>query len=62
LAQERFEGTVSRRVRVPNWVGADNVTADYADGVLIVHLPLADKAKPRQIQVTAGARSPQIEA
>ena len=62
VAQERFEGTVSRRVRVPDWVNADNVTADYADGVLTVHLPLADKAKPRQIQVTSGAGSPQIEA
>jgi HSP20 family protein len=62
LAQERFEGTVSRRVRVPDWVNADGVTADFADGVLTVHLPLADKAKPRQIQVSVGSSSQQIEA
>ncbi|HEX7107050.1 MAG TPA: Hsp20/alpha crystallin family protein [Acidothermaceae bacterium] len=62
LAQERFEGTVSRRVRVPDWVNADHVTAEYVDGVLTIHLPLADKAKPRQIQVTTGANSHQIEA
>jgi HSP20 family protein len=62
LAQERFEGTVSRRVRIPDWVNAENVTAEYVDGVLTVRLPLADKAKPRQIQVTTGASAQQIEA
>jgi HSP20 family protein len=62
LAQERFEGTVSRRVRIPDWVNAESVTADYTDGVLTVHLPLADKAKPRQIQVSTGASAQQIEA
>jgi len=62
LAQERFEGTVSRRVRVPDWVNAESVSAEYVDGVLTVHLPLADKAKPRQIQVTTGGSAQQIEA
>jgi HSP20 family protein len=62
LAQERFEGTMSRRVRIPDWVNAESVTAEYVDGVLTVRLPLADKAKPRQIQVTTGASAQQIEA
>jgi HSP20 family protein len=62
LAQERFEGTMSRRVRIPDWVNAESVTAEYVDGVLTVRLPLADKANPRQIQVTTGASAQQIEA
>jgi HSP20 family protein len=51
LAQERFDGTMTRRLRVPEWVDADRVTADYADGVLTVVLPMAEKARPRQIEI-----------
>ncbi|HEU5033527.1 MAG TPA: Hsp20/alpha crystallin family protein [Mycobacteriales bacterium] len=63
LAQERFDGTISRRLRVPDWVDAEAVTADYVDGVLTVHLPLAEKAKPRRIEVSVGkAQQAQIES
>lgn len=51
LAQERFDGVISRRLRVPEWVDTDAVKADYADGVLTVTLPLAEKARPRRIQI-----------
>jgi HSP20 family protein len=57
LIQERFDGEISRRVRVPEWVDADAVTADYTDGVLTVQLPLAERAKPRRIAV--GSQSAQ---
>ena len=60
LAQERFDGVISRRLRVPDWVDADAVTADYADGVLTVTLPLAEKAKPRRIEIGTGSRQTQI--
>src|SRR4051812_1766090 len=60
LAQERFDGVISRRLRVPDWVDADAVSADYADGVLTVVLPLAEKAKPRRIDVGTGTRQTQI--
>jgi HSP20 family protein len=60
LVQERFEGHVTRRVRVPEWVDADAVSASYVDGVLTVTLPLAEKAKPRRINVTAAAEQTQL--
>jgi HSP20 family protein len=53
LLQERFDGAVSRRLRLPDWVDADAVSAEHRDGVLTVRLPLSDRAKPRQIAVTA---------
>jgi HSP20 family protein len=62
LAQERFDGVISRRLRVPEWVDSDTVTADYADGVLTVHLPLAEKAKPRRIEVNGASAQTQIES
>ena len=62
LTQERFDGVISRRLRVPEWVDADAVSADYADGVLTVTLPLAEKAKPRRIQVNGAATQTSIES
>jgi HSP20 family protein len=60
LLQERFDGTITRRLRVPDWVDAEAVAAEYADGVLTVHLPLAERAKPRRIEVRAGSGQAQI--
>jgi len=62
LTQERFDGVISRRLRVPDWVDADAVSADYVDGVLTVTLPLAEKAKPRRIQVTPASTQASIES
>jgi HSP20 family protein len=58
LLQERFDGAISRKLRVPDWVDADAVTADYTDGVLTVRLPVADKAKARRIQIQGGSAQP----
>jgi len=62
LTQERFDGTISRRLRVPDWVSPEAVAADYVAGVLTVHLPLAEQAKPRRIQVNTGSSPAQIES
>lgn len=56
LAQERFDGTMTRRLRVPAWVDAERVTAEHADGVLTVTLPMADRARPRQIAIASAAQ------
>lgn len=56
LLQERFDGETSRRLRMPEWVDPDAVSADYTDGVLAITLPLAERARPRQITI-GGAQS-----
>jgi HSP20 family protein len=61
LVQERFDGVISRRLRVPDWVDAGTVTAEYVDGVLTIHLPLAEKAKPRRVEIASSTRATQIE-
>ena len=60
--QERFDGQISRRLRVPEWVDADAVTADYIDGVLTVTLPLAEQAKPRRITVAGSTEQSAISS
>jgi HSP20 family protein len=62
LAQERFDCVLTRRLRVPEWVDAEAVTADYTDGVLTVTLPLAEKAKPRRIEVNTATAQASIES
>ena len=60
LLQERFDGTMTRRLRIPDWVDGEHVEADYADGVLAVRLPVAEQAKPRRIDVRAASQQTQI--
>jgi len=60
LVQERFDGAMTRRLRVPEWVDAERVSADYADGVLTVVLPVAEQAKPRRIEIHATQKQTSI--
>ena len=50
---ERFVGRFQRTITLPSSVKADQVSAQYKDGVLTVTLPKAEEAKPRQIQISA---------
>jgi HSP20 family protein len=51
---ERVSGSFSRRVRLPDVVDADAVTATYADGVLEVRVPKPAQVTPRRVQITTG--------
>jgi HSP20 family protein len=63
LVQERFDGTMTRRIRVPEWVDAERVAAEHSDGVLTVVLPVAEQAKPRRIEIRpAGSGQQSIQA
>ena len=60
LLQERFDGSMTRRLRVPDWVDAESITADYSDGVLTLTLKVAEKARARRIEVRSGSTQAQI--
>jgi HSP20 family protein len=49
--RERFYGKFSRTLTLPVAVAADQVKANYKDGVLSVTLPKAEEAKPKSIDV-----------
>jgi HSP20 family protein len=57
---ERRQGTFRRQVHLGDNLDTDNIEADYADGVLTLRIPVAEKAKPRRI--TVGTRPATIEA
>ena len=49
---ERLAGRFSRSFYLPQTVKHDGIKATYRDGILEVHVPKADEAKPRQITVS----------
>lgn len=49
--RERRFGSFSRTITLPSPVSADRIKADYDSGVLTLHLPKAEEAKPKRITV-----------
>ena len=50
---ERWQGEFSRSVELPRELNPSKASADYKNGVLSVHVPLRDEAKPQKITVRA---------
>ena len=48
---ERSYGSFQRSISLPAGVQADKATATYKDGVLIIAVPKAEEAKPKQIKI-----------
>jgi HSP20 family protein len=55
LAAERPNGLFSRQLVLGDDVDLEHVKADYEAGVLRLTIPVAEKAKPRKIEITTGA-------
>jgi len=53
LAHERPHGSYMRQFTLGNGVDAEKITANYEHGVLSVIIPVAERAKPRKIEVAA---------
>ena len=57
LANERFFGTYRRQLSLGEGIDASAISATYENGVLTVTIPLAERAKPRKIEVAQAAAS-----
>ena len=53
LASERPTGVFSRQLVLGDNVDLDRIEAGYADGVLRLVIPVAERAKPRKIKVAS---------
>jgi HSP20 family protein len=49
---ERVAAKFSRSFSLPETAKQDGIEAGYKDGILEIRMPKAEKAKPRQIEVT----------
>ncbi len=54
LASERPTGLFSRQLVLGDNLDLDSIEADYDSGVLRLRVPVAERAKPRKIQVSVG--------
>lgn len=61
LANERFFGSYRRQLALGEGIDASAISATYENGVLTVTIPLAERAKPRKIDVAHGGRQRSIE-
>jgi HSP20 family protein len=56
LVSERPQGTFARQLFLGDTLDSSAVRAEYADGVLSLTIPVAERAKPRRVEIkTAGA-------
>ena len=58
LVGERPHGTFSRQLFLSDSLDTERIDANYADGVLTIKLPIADRAKPRKIELSTDSPSP----
>jgi HSP20 family protein len=59
--RERRYGSFSRSLTLPATVKADAIEASYEAGVLTLHLPKVEEAKPKRIPVHSGQAPQMIE-
>jgi HSP20 family protein len=59
---ERSYGSFTRRLTLPEGVDADAIKATVNNGVLEVHIPKPEAAKPRKVEIAVGTEAPAIEA
>jgi HSP20 family protein len=60
VVDERTYGVFTRQLFLGETLDTDNLSADYADGVLTLTIPIAEQAKPRKIEVTSGSTRQEI--
>lgn len=55
VVTERPYGVFSRQLFLGETLDAERLEASYDAGVLTIKIPVAERAKPRKVQVTAGS-------
>jgi HSP20 family protein len=60
LSNERFVGTFQRQLSLGEGIDTEAISATYDNGVLSVTIPVAERAKPRRIEVTGNSAGRQV--
>jgi HSP20 family protein len=58
---ERVYGVFERTFVLPNSVDPDRIEARFENGVLVVRIPKAERARPREIRVSSSSGSSQVK-
>jgi HSP20 family protein len=62
LASERPRGMFSRQLVLGDNLDLERIEANYDGGVLRLSIPVAERAKPRRIEISTGEQPSAIEA
>lgn len=62
IAVERPHGAFTRQLFLGDTLDAERLEATYAAGVLTLHIPVTEAAKPRKVPIAPGADARTIEA
>ena len=54
LVSERPQGSFTRQLFLGETLDTDNINANYENGVLTLTIPVAERAKPRKVEITSG--------
>ncbi len=57
LTAERPQGSFSRQLFLAETLDVDHIEANYDAGVLTLRIPVAEKAKPRRVEIASGGRT-----
>lgn len=61
LVSERPQGTFRRQLFLGEGLDLDRVEASSENGVLTISIPVAEQAKPRKVEITAGGGAKAID-
>lgn len=62
LRRERPVGEFSRSFTLPEGVDPNKISADFAHGVLELHIPQPEERKPHRVQISPGSEQQAVEA
>ena len=62
IASERPRGVFSRQLILGDALNTEDVKASYDAGVLTLRIPVAEKAKPRRIEIETTGKRQEISA
>lgn len=62
VVDERSYGVFSRQLFLGEALDADRLSANYDAGVLTLRIPIAEQARPRKVEITAGDSPKEINS
>ncbi len=62
IVAERPQGSFTRQLFLAETLDTERIEASYDAGVLTVRLPVAEQAKPRKVEISAGSARREINA
>ena len=60
LVTERPQGTFTRQLLLGDQLDTDAISAGYDRGVLTLTIPVAERAKPRRVEITTASDDPEV--